>query len=143
MRPAILASLCALAFPALADELTPVQIGDRSFTEDELAEGAAIFERRCSQCHGLDGKNYKGPWLNGVIGRPAAVVEGWDYSPALKGWGGVWTVENLQGYLTKPAGFIPDVAMNFGGFRSKTEDRDKVIAYLIRAAGEAANPSDE
>jgi cytochrome c len=143
MRLAILACLCALALPALADEPAPVQIGDRTFTEDELAEGAAIFERRCSQCHGLDGKNYKGPWLNGLIGRPAAAVEGWDYSPALKGWGGVWTAENLQSYLTKPTDFIPDVAMNFGGFRSKTEDRDKVIAYLIRAAGEAANPSEE
>jgi cytochrome c2 len=53
----------------------------------------------------------------------------------MKGWGGVWTVENLQSYLTKPAEFIPDVAMNFGGFRSKTEDRDKVIAYLISAGG--------
>lgn len=108
-----------------------VRIGERAFTPEEIAEGAAIFERRCGQCHALDGVLVKGPWLNGVVGRPSASIEGWDYSPAMRGWGGVWTAENLQGYLTKPKGFIPDVAMNFGGFRSRTEDRDKVIAFLI------------
>lgn len=118
----------------LAEETAPpveVRIGARLFTAAEIAEGAAIFERRCSQCHALDTVLVKGPWLNGVVGRPSASVEGWDYSPAMRGWGGVWTPENLQSYLTKPRGFIPDVAMNFGGFRSKTEDRDKVIAFLI------------
>lgn len=136
MRMILALLLGAFAAPTLADEApAPVTVGERAFTEDEIAEGAAIFERRCSQCHGLDGKNYKGPFLNGVVGRPSASVETWDYSPAMKGWGGVWTVENLQSYLTKPAEFIPDVAMNFGGFRSKTEDRDKVIAYLISAGG--------
>jgi cytochrome c len=136
MRMILALLIGAFAAPTLADEApAPVTVGERAFTEIEIAEGAAIFERRCSQCHGLDGKNYKGPFLNGVVGRPSASVETWDYSPAMKGWGGVWTVENLQSYLTKPAEFIPDVAMNFGGFRSKTEDRDKVIAYLISAGG--------
>lgn len=140
MRACVSLLLCLLALPALADQAaapapTGVTIGETTFGEAEIAEGADIFERRCSQCHGLDGKNYKGPFLNGVVGRPSASVEGWVYSAAMKGWGGVWTVENLQTYLTKPAEFIPDVEMNFGGFRSKTEDRDKVIAYLVSAGG--------
>ncbi len=136
MRMILALLLGAFAAPSLADEApAPATIGERVYTEAEIAEGAAIFERRCSQCHGLDGRNYKGPYLNGVVGRPSGSVETWDYSQAMKGWGGVWTVENLQSYLTKPAEFIPDVAMNFGGFRSKTEDRDKVIAYLISVGG--------
>lgn len=131
-------TLCAvLASPALANGAPEIRIGDRLFTEAEIAEGAAIFERRCSQCHGLDGKNYKAPYLNGVVGRPSASIETWEYSPAMKGFGGVWTVENLQTYLTKPKAFIPDVAMNFIGFKAKTEDRDKVIAYLVQVAGAA------
>jgi cytochrome c2 len=28
--------------------------------------------------------------------------------------------------------------MNFGGFRRRTEDRDKVIAYLVEATRETA-----
>lgn len=119
---------CLTAAPALSDIHAP----DPAAVE----AGAALFERRCSQCHGLDRVNYKAPWLNGIVGRPAASVEGWAYSDAMKGWGGIWTVENLQAWLTKPQDFIPGNAMNFGGFRSKTEDRDKVIAFLIARAAE-------
>jgi cytochrome c len=141
MRPVLFALLALAQLPSLpahAGDPAEVRIGERLFTQAEIDEGAALFDRKCSQCHGLDGVNYKGPWLNGVIDRPSASVPGWDYSPAMKGWGGVWTVENLQTYLTKPVDFIPDVAMNFGGFRSKTEDRDKVIAYLILMAATQA-----
>ncbi len=137
MRGLALTLSAVLALPAFANGAPEIRIGDRLFTDTEIAEGAAIFERRCSQCHGLDGKNYKGPYLNGVIGRPSASVEAWEYSAAMKDFGGVWTVENLQTYLTKPDAFIPEVAMNFIGFKAKTEDRDKLIAYLIQAAGPA------
>lgn len=117
---------CLIAAPALPDTPAP--------DPADVEAGAAIFERRCSQCHGLDRVNYKAPWLNGIVGRPSASVEGWAYSDAMKAWGGTWTVENLQAWLTKPQDFIPGNAMNFGGFRSKAEDRDKVIAFLIARA---------
>lgn len=128
--PRLALALLALlpAAPALSDPPAP----DPAVVE----AGAAIFERRCSQCHGLDRVNYKAPWLNGIVGRPSASVEGWAYSEPMKAWGGTWTVENLQAWLTKPQDFIPGNAMNFGGFRSKAEDRDKVIAFLIARAAE-------
>ena len=125
-RLALALLACLIAAPALSDTPAP--------DPADVEAGAAIFERRCSQCHGLDRVNYKAPWLNGIVGRPAASVEGWAYSDAMKGWGGTWTVENLQAWLTKPQDFIPGNAMNFGGFRSKTEDRDRVIAFLIARA---------
>lgn len=126
-RLALALIACLTATPALSDAPAP--------DPADVEAGAAIFERRCSQCHGLDRVNYKAPWLNGIVGRPAASVEGWAYSDAMKGWGGIWTVENLQAWLTKPQDFILGNAMNFGGFRSKTEDRDRVIAFLIARAG--------
>ncbi|MET4129855.1 hypothetical protein [Roseovarius sp. MBR-6] len=126
-----LASVLAfLPLTALADDLPT--------DPESLAEGAAIFERRCSQCHGLDHVIYKAPWLNGLIGRPAASVPDFPYSEAMRAWGGVWTVENLKLWLTKPDEFIPGTEMNFGGFRRRTEDRDMVIAYLIEATRETA-----
>lgn len=111
---------------------------DLPTSPEALAEGAAIFERRCSQCHGLDHVIYKAPWLNGLIGRPAASVPDFPYSEAMRAWGGTWTVENLKEWLTKPDALVPGTAMNFGGFRRRTEDRDKVIAWLIEATREAA-----
>lgn len=122
--------LALLPLTALADDLP---------TDPEaLAEGAAIFERRCSQCHGLDHVIYKAPWLNGLIGRPAASVPDFPYSEAMRAWGGTWTVENLRAWLTKPDELVPGTEMNFGGFRRRTEDRDKVIAYLVEATREQA-----
>jgi cytochrome c len=103
---------------------------------DDIAAGAAIFERRCSQCHGLDRVNYRAPYLNGILGRPSASVPDWDYSPALKAWGGVWTEENLRAWLTKPQDLVPGTAMTFGGFRTRTEDRDRVIDFLLSAPTE-------
>ncbi|MFN3937437.1 MAG: c-type cytochrome [Gemmobacter sp.] len=129
---AALICLPVLAAAASADGAGQrVEIDGRIFDAAEIAAGEAVFERRCSQCHGLDGRNYKGPFLNGILDRPAASVPDWDYSEALRGWGGVWTVGNLQSWLTRPEAFIPGIAMNFGGFRNRTEDRDRVIAYLI------------
>lgn len=98
---------------------------------EAVAAGAAIFERRCSQCHGLDGVNYKGPYLNGILGRASATVADWAYSQPMRDWGGVWTEENLRLWLTKPQDLIPGTEMNFGGFRNRTEDRDRVIAFLL------------
>ena len=141
MRHAILVlALCLPPAPAAAgsDAADPV-------APEILAAGAAIFERRCSQCHGLDGVNYKGPYLNGILGRAAASVDAWDYSPALRAWGGRWTEENLRDWLTRPQAFLPDNAMNFGGFRNRTEDRDSVIAFLraspAATGGDAERPA--
>jgi cytochrome c len=127
-RLALAILACLTAAPALSDTPAP--------DPKDVEIGSAIFERRCSQCHGLDRVNYKGPWLNGIVGRPAASVEGWAYSEPMKAWGGVWTVENLTLWLTKPDAFIPGTAMNFGGFRTRTLDRDRVIAFLIARAAE-------
>ncbi len=121
----LLLAITLAAAPHLAGADTPPP------SAGDLAAGAAIFERRCSQCHGLDGVNYKGPYLNGIHGRESASVPGWDYSPALRAWQGVWTEDNLRLWLTKPQDLVPGTAMNFGGFRTRTEDRDRVIGFLI------------
>jgi len=143
MRTVILACfmpLVALADSGAADETQPHLQGDgvviegTLFTKEDIDQGSRTFMRRCSQCHGLDHTNYRAPWLNGILGRPSASVEGWAYSEPFRAWGGTWTVENLRAWLTRPQDFIPGTAMNFGGFRSRVEDRDKVIAFLVSHA---------
>jgi cytochrome c len=66
-----------------------------------------------------------------VFGRPAASVDGFAYSPALKESGLVWTPRALDAWLANPASFVAGTTMAFTGYRS-VEDRRDLIAYLLR-----------
>jgi Cytochrome c2 len=62
-----------------------------------------------------------GPQLNGIIGRPAGAVEGFNYSQANKKAGEeglVWTEENLFKYLENPREFMPKNKMAFAGLKA-------------------------
>lgn len=94
------------------------------------ADGEKVF-RQCSACHVADqgGANRVGPNLWGVFGADIATHEGFNYSDALKGLEGNWTVDKLNEYLTNPRAYAPGSRMAFAGLRSE-EDRAAVIAYL-------------
>ncbi len=98
--------------------------------------GKKVF-RKCSSCHqvGEKARVRVGPPLNGIVGAPAAAVEGFKYSDVLSESGLEWTEENLAGYLADPKGFLPGNKMTFAGLK-KDEDIANVIAYL---AGFAAD----
>ena len=55
--------------------------------------GEIVFNQ-CRQCHhiGPGATNFYGPVLNGLIGRPAGTVPGYNYSEANKHSGKVWDV---------------------------------------------------
>lgn len=100
----------------------------------DTAAGEKIF-KKCKACHTIgDGaKNKVGPMLTGVVDNEIASVEGFKYSKAFlakKAEGLVWTVENLDAFLTKPKNFIPKTKMSFAGLK-KEEQRAAVIAYLM------------
>lgn len=115
---ALAASILALAGPALA--------------EGDAAKGEQVF-KKCMACHSAtDATNKVGPTLQGVVGRKAASVEGYKYSPAMlaKGQEGVvWDEATLAAYLPKPMAFVPGTKMAFAGL-PKPEDVQNVIAYL-------------
>ena len=95
----------------------------------DLEKGAKVFGK-CKSCHKLEkGKNATGPYLYGVVGRPVASVEGFNYSDALKSLGGEWTPERLNEFLTKPKDYAPGTKMGFAGLK-KIQDRANLIAYL-------------
>lgn len=87
--------------------------------------------KRCMQCHDWTkgGPNKIGPNLFGVIGRPRATHEGFNYSSAMQGKGGAWTYDEIFRYLRSPARYIPGNKMAFAGV-PHAQDRLNLIAFM-------------
>jgi len=136
--PKTAASEPAAPAPALA--ATPP--GDASAAAPEVdfktllsaadpAAGEKVFGK-CKACHNAEkgGANQVGPNLWGVVGRPVAHHEGFNYSPALAGKNGeTWSYEQLNIYLTSPKAWAPGTKMTFAGL-AKPEERANVIIFL-------------
>lgn len=109
----ILLSAAALAAPA----------GDVADTQ----RGKALYRERCMACHSL-AYNGVGPAHKGVFGRRAGTAPGYDYSPALKASGLVWTAQNLDKWLSNPEALVPGQKMGFSV--PDAEERAELINYL-------------
>ena len=98
------------------------------------AQDAAAGEKDflvCRACHeiGPGAKVSVGPALNDIVGRKAGTYEGYNYSPANKDSGIVWTPEELDKYLTSPQTVVPHTKMIFPGLKD-AQKRQDVIAFL-------------
>jgi len=87
--------------------------------------------KKCQACHTFNKgePNRVGPNLYGVVGRDRASVPGFNYSAAMKGKGGKWTIEDLNAFLANPRGSIPGTSMTFQGLPRGSERAD-VIVFL-------------
>ncbi len=95
----------------------------------DIEKGKKVFGK-CKSCHKLDdGANGVGPHLYKVINREIGSIEGFKYSKALMAREGVWSIEELNKYLTKPSEYAPGTAMSFAGLK-KDKDRADLIEYL-------------
>ena len=94
-------------------------------------EAGKKVSRKCAACHGFDkgGKNKVGPNLWDIVGQPVAAGEGFKYSSALKGLGGDWSYESLDGFLAAPKSFAKGTKMVFPGLKSEA-DRANLIAWM-------------
>lgn len=92
--------------------------------------GKAVF-KKCAACHavGPGAKNKVGPELNGIVGRQAGAVEGFNYSKALKDSGITWDEAKLSEWIANPRKTVPGTKMIFPGIKDEL-DRDDLIAYL-------------
>ena len=70
----------------------------------------------CAACHGLtkDAAASIGPNLWGVGGRKAGTTN-YDYSPAMKAYGAVWTPETLAPFIQSPMTVVPGTTMAYPG----------------------------
>jgi cytochrome c len=98
------------------------------------ADKGQAAARKCLACHtfGKGEANKVGPNLWGVVMRPIASHEGYEYSEAMQAFAkeaGNWTYEHLNTFLTDPRGTVPQTKMTFAGLKNDSE-RANVIAYL-------------
>jgi cytochrome c len=91
----------------------------------DVAAGETSF-RKCAPCHsiGPDATNKVGPVLNGLNGRPAGSVDGFNYSDANKGSGITWGEAVFKEYVTDPRAKVPGTKMVFAGIKSEKERND-------------------
>lgn len=99
----------------------------------DLENGASQY-RKCKSCHDLGegAKNKIGPILNGIVGRKAGTVEGFNYSQSLKALaeGGLtWSDDRLSKYIEDPKSVVPNGTMSFVGIKDPA-DRADLLAYL-------------
>ncbi|NSY99661.1 cytochrome c family protein [Agrobacterium tumefaciens] len=116
----LIATICIADLAAASD------LGDPT-------RGQQLF-RRCSSCHSIQTENKSGPPLNGVVGRDAAVVEGYHYSTALSNSGLNWTEDALDNYLAGPTKLVRGTRMTVSVARE--QDRADIIAYLKSLGGQ-------
>lgn len=106
----------------------------------DTANGERVF-LKCRACHqvGEAARNLVGPHLNGIVGRPAAQVEGYAYSRPMQESGLTWDEETLAAYLRNPREKVPRNRMMFPGLKKESDITD-VIAYLKQFPADGGKP---
>ena len=100
----------------------------------DLEAGETSF-RKCAPCHsvGEDAANKVGPVLNGLDGRKAGVVDGFNYSDANKSSGITWNEATFKEYIKDPRAKVPGTKMVFAGIKNNKEVTD-LWGYLKQFA---------
>ena len=99
---------------------------------DDLAAARQLTVTQCSQCHTFDkDENHgQGPNLFGLIGREAAAVPGFVFSPGIKEalQGKVWDKELLDKWLTDTIALAPKAQMIY--FQDDPDVRAMLVQFL-------------
>ncbi|HAT50540.1 MAG: hypothetical protein HQL07_16985 [Nitrospirae bacterium] len=102
---------------------------------DERIKRGRMESEKCGACHDLSSekKMIIGPFLMGVVGRPAGSVVGFAFSQpfmeAVEKGLRVWNTKNLDQFLADPKAMIPGTKMVFAGIRDHQRRKD-LITYL-------------
>jgi cytochrome c len=93
-------------------------------------KGKTVFNQ-CRACHkvGENARNGVGPVLNGLFGRKAGTVKGYNYSNANKNSGFTWDEATFKEYIKNPRKKMPGTKMAYAGLKQDNRIAD-LVAYL-------------
>ncbi|EJU13249.1 hypothetical protein NRB_21740 [Novosphingobium sp. 11B] len=132
---AILAPLALAATLAGCGEKAPEQASPTPSPTAAAPPPAAVTDpapmafATCRSCHSTEpGRNGIGPTLHGIVGSKAGEVEGYAFSPALKGSGITWDRKTLDTWLQGPMKMVPGTKMVLPV--ADAQKRKAIIDYL-------------
>ncbi len=114
--------------------LALIFLGAPAFAQDEkeaaIKAGETVFAQ-CRACHqvGDKARNGVGPKLNGLFGRKAGEIEGYNYSEANKESGLTWDEKTFAEYIANPREKMPGTKMAYAGLKDPKRV-ENLIAYL-------------
>lgn len=113
----------------LAATMFPSAEGDAQVSASASApnEGASLYQAKCGGCHSI-AANKIGPAHKGVFGRKAAMVAGYNYSPALRASNITWDAKTLDQWLQGPQKLVRGSKMYL--VVPDPAQRAAIIAYL-------------
>ena len=96
----------------------------------DAAAGEKVFAQ-CRACHqvGPTARNLVGPKLNGLFGRKAGTINGYNYTDANKNSGITWDEAVFAEYIKNPREKIPGTKMVYAGLKDEQRIKD-LTAYL-------------
>ena len=114
-------------------------LGTGEIVAEKSPAGKAAFSK-CQACHavGADAKNKLGPELNGLAGRKAGAVAGYQYSPALKNAGFTWDQSSFDAFMQNPRAKVPGNKMVFTGIKDQAEI-EALWAYLSQFSADGGS----
>jgi cytochrome c len=94
-------------------------------------EKGAAAAKKCQACHTFakGDKNAVGPNLYAIVGDKKGEGRNFNFSAAMKGKGGTWSIDDLNQFIASPKGYVPGTAMGFAGIQKDSERAD-LLAYL-------------
>lgn len=105
-------------------------LGITAAQAQDAEAGKTVFNQ-CRACHqvGETARNGVGPILNGLEGRKAGTVPGYNFSEANKASAKVWDEASFKIYITDPKAAMPGNKMAFVGIKDEKRIAD-LWAYL-------------
>ncbi len=98
----------------------------------DAATGQLVFNNACRTCHTTkEGDNRLGPHLYKIVGRKAGSLPTYGYSSAMKSADFVWDEAKLNRFIANPDEIVPGNNMKPYGGLASSDDRAKVIAFLL------------
>ncbi len=103
--------------------------------QEQLAAAGRTQFLHCNTCHLVDAEapepfgGMQGPHLEDIVGRPAASIEGFEFTEDLKSRDIVWDEETLDQWLENPQAMVPVMCEPFTGI-ANADYREALIAYL-------------